>query len=282
MLTVRQHHERLLPSGNSIFGKTVYDSQHTIVGTYWEMTMKKLLLCSVAFVSLGLIGQVSAADLAPRPYTKAPPMPVSPIYNWTGFYIGGHVGGAFNDNSNNFGAGVTGGNNDGRFLGGAQIGADYQFATSWVLGAQVQYSWIDENNNGVVFPTGFTFFNSQRGLGSVTGRFGYTWGPALVYAKGGYAYSDISQNMTFAGAPAAFGLSGGGRDGYTVGGGVEYMLAQNWSGLIEYQYYDFGRSTFTAPVALGPFGSFRNDDQTVKVGLNYRFGWDGGPVVARY
>jgi outer membrane immunogenic protein len=240
--------------------------------------MRKLLLGSVAFVLLGLTAQVFAADLAPRPYTKAPPMPVSPIYNWTGFYIGGHVGGAFNDNNI---AGGVGGSDDGRFLGGGQIGADYQFSTSWVLGAQVQYSWIDRNNNGVVFPAGFTFFNSQRGLGSATGRLGYTWGPSLLYVKGGYAYSDISRNMTFAGAPVPFGLTGGNRDGYTVGAGLEYMFTQNWSGLIEYQYYDFGRSTFTAPLGLGA-GSFRNDDQTVKAGLNYRFGWNGGPLIARY
>jgi outer membrane immunogenic protein len=66
----------------------------------------------------------------------------------------------------------------------------------------------------VVFPTGFTFFNSQRALGSVTGRLGYTWGPALLYVKGGYAYSANSQSMTFAGAPVSFGLDGNNRDGY--------------------------------------------------------------------
>ena len=244
--------------------------------------MKKLLLSTVAFAVLGLASQASAADLAARPYTKAPPMMASPIYNWTGFYIGGHIGGAFNDNNNNFGPTVTGGNgNDARFLGGLQVGADYQFASSWVIGAEAQYSWLDRSNNGLVFPTGFTFFNSQRALGSVTGRLGYTWGPALLYVKGGYAYSDNSQNMTFAGAPVGFGLNGNNRDGYTIGAGLEYMFTQNWSGKIEYMYYDFGRSTFATPVVLAPFGSFRNDDQTVKVGLNYRFGW-GGSEAARY
>jgi outer membrane immunogenic protein len=92
-------------------------------------------------------------------------MMASPIYNWTGFYIGGHIGGAFNDNNNNFGPGVTGGNgNDARFLGGLQVGADYQFASSWVIGAEAQYSWLDRSNNGLVFPTGLTFLNSQRAL----------------------------------------------------------------------------------------------------------------------
>jgi outer membrane immunogenic protein len=79
----------------------------------------------------------------------------------------------------------------------------------------------------------------------------------------------------------AFTTDGSHRDGYTVGAGLEYMFAPNWSAKIEYQYYNFGSTTFTS----GPadiFGTrFRDDDQTVKVGVNYRFGW-GGPVAARY
>jgi hypothetical protein len=62
--------------------------------------------------------------MAARPYTKAPAMAPAIIYNWTGFYIGGHVGGAFRGNSNN----VLGGGDDGRFMGGGQIGWDTQFA----------------------------------------------------------------------------------------------------------------------------------------------------------
>ena len=58
------------------------------------------------------------------------------VYNWTGFYIGGHIGGAFAGNNSLEGSG-------GRFLGGVQGGADYQFATNWVIGAEAQYSWLD-------------------------------------------------------------------------------------------------------------------------------------------
>jgi outer membrane immunogenic protein len=74
----------------------------------------------------------------------------------------------------------------------------------------------------------------------------------------------------------AFTLDRGHRDGYTVGAGLEYMFAQNWSAKAEYMYYDFGSSRFVTPTALAPLGSFRNDDHTVKVGLNYRFGGAGG------
>jgi outer membrane immunogenic protein len=241
--------------------------------------MKKFLLTTVAFVAVGATVPALAADLPARTYTKAPAY-VAPLYNWTGFYIGGHIGGAFNGSSN-FGGLTTGNNDNGRFLGGLQAGYDYQFAPNWVLGIEGQYSWLASNNNGVIFPGGFVYNNDQRALGSVTGRLGYTWGPALLYVKGGYAYSDNNDSVTLAGAPAAFGFSGGHRDGYTVGGGLEYMFAQNWSAKIEYQYYDFGTSSFTTPVALAPFGSFRTDDHVVKAGLNYRFNW-GGPVVAKY
>src|ERR1700716_2218101 len=152
--------------------------------------MKKFLLGTVALVALGATVPALAADLPARTYTKAPAYAPAPIYNWTGFYIGGHVGGAFNGNNGFSGAGVVGSNSDGRFLGGLQAGADYQFAPTWVLGIEGQYSWLGSNNNSTVFPVVGTFSSNQRGLGSVTGRLGYTWGPALLYAKGGYAYSD--------------------------------------------------------------------------------------------
>jgi outer membrane immunogenic protein len=238
--------------------------------------MKKLLLGTVALVALGATVPALAADLAARPYATKAPAYAAPIYNWTGFYIGGHIGGAFGGD-NNF-AGLTS-SNDGRFLGGVQVGADYQFAPNWVLGVEGQYSWLGSNNNNVAFTTGgaaYAFTNNERALGSVTGRLGYTWGPALLYVKGGYAYSDNTQTLTSVGAPVAFTLDRGHRDGYTVGAGLEYMFAQNWSAKAEYMYYDFGSSRFVTPLPFATLGSFRNDDHTVKVGLNYRFNLGGG------
>jgi len=245
--------------------------------------MKKLLLATVALVALGATVPALAADLAARPYTKAPPPVMAPIYNWTGFYIGGHVGAAFG-NDNTFNGLVVGNNNDARFLGGVQVGADYQFAPNWVLGVEGQFSWLGGNNNVVTFPNGYAYTNDQRGLGSVTGRIGYTWGPALLYVKGGYAYSDNRETLLLAGVPQAFAFDHNHRDGYTVGAGLEYMFAQNWSAKAEYQYYNFGSTQFVNPAALAPFGSFRNDEHTVKVGVNYRFNFGnfGGPVVAKY
>lgn len=215
-----------------------------------------------------------AADLPARPYTKAPPMtPPQAIYNWTGFYIGGHVGGAFNgDNS------LVGDN--GRFMGGVQGGFDYQFAQNWVVGIEAQYSWMARNNTTALLPGGALLTDNDRGLGSVTGRLGYAWGPALLYAKGGYAFRENDLSASVAGTPVGLTTNGNRRDGYTVGAGLEYMFAPNWSAKAEYQYYNFGNTTVTAPASIAGT-RFRDDEHTVKVGLNYRFGW-GGPVVARY
>jgi outer membrane immunogenic protein len=242
--------------------------------------MKKFLLATVALVALGATVPALAADLAARPYTKAPAY-AAPIYNWTGFYIGGHIGGAF-AGDNNF-AGLNS-SNDGRFLGGVQGGADYQFAPNWVLGVEAQYSWLGNNNNAVAFTgagAGFIYNNNQRAIGSATGRVGYTWGPGLLYVKGGYAYSDNHETLTLGGVPTVFAFDSGHSNGYTVGAGLEYMFAPSWSAKVEYQYYNFGNSRFVTPAALVPFGTFTTDDHVVKVGLNYRFNW-ASPVVARY
>lgn len=239
--------------------------------------MKKLLLSASAIVAAAALSTSAfAADLPARPYTKAPAYTApAVVYNWTGFYIGGHVGGAFGDNSSIQGDG-------GRFLGGVQGGADYQFASNWVIGIEAQYSWMDSGNSGRVFPLGTSVTGNNDQLGSVTGRLGYTWGPALLYAKGGYAWKDSNNlSVTNAGLPAAYTVDGNKRDGYTVGAGLEYMFAPNWSAKAEYQYYNFGNTTFTSGPADIVGARFNNDEHTVKAGLNYRFGW-GGPVVAKY
>jgi outer membrane immunogenic protein len=238
--------------------------------------MKRFLLSAAALAAFA--APAAAADIAARPYTKAPPMPAVPaaIYNWTGFYIGGHIGGAFEGNNSLAG-------NDGRFLGGVQGGFDYQFAPNWVTGIEAEYSWMNRNTTGVAFPGGVVVTDRQDQLGSVTGRFGYTWGPGLLYAKGGYAFRGGGNNVgvTLGGMPVAFATTGNHNDGWTVGAGLEYMFAPNWSAKAEYQYYNFGSTTFNTGPAPIVGQRFRDDDHTVKVGVNYRFGW-GGPAGPKY
>src|SRR6201989_1972556 len=163
--------------------------------------MKRLVFS--AAVAVALAAPAGAPDIPARTYTKAPVYTAPQvIYNWTGFYIGGHIGGACAGNNSLEGSG-------GRFLGGVQGGVDYQFAPNWVVGAEAQYSWLANNNSGVLFSGGTLVSSDNNQLGSVTGRFGYAWGPALLYAKGGYAWRD-NANLTVvnAGAPAAFTTGG--------------------------------------------------------------------------
>jgi outer membrane immunogenic protein len=244
--------------------------------------MKKFLLGTAALVSFATAAPALAADLPAQTYNKAPVYMPAAIYNWTGFYVGGNIGGDWrNSNALN--------SNSGQFIAGVQGGADYQFARSWVVGVEANYSFKPSNDN-----TGFAFVaprgaglvsnnSDSRGLGSVTGRVGWTWGPGLLYVKGGYGFRDNGSNIavTVAGAPVPFTYNRS-QDGYTVGGGLEYMFTQNWSGKLEYQYFNFGNSQFIAgPVALVGLGSFRSNEQTFKAGINYRFNM-GGPVVAAY
>src|SRR3981189_3034724 len=110
--------------------------------------MKKILLGAAALAVMA--APAFAADIAARPYTKAPAYTAPQVvYNWTGFYIGGHVGGAFAGDSSLQSSDV-------RFMGGVQGGFDYQFHPNWVLGAEAQYSWLGGGNNssGVLFPAG--------------------------------------------------------------------------------------------------------------------------------
>jgi outer membrane immunogenic protein len=243
--------------------------------------MKKALFATAVLAVLGATQSARAADLGTgAPYSQPAPAYVAPIYNWTGFYIGGHLGFAFSSD-NNFTGLAAGNNSNGRFLGGVQVGTDWQFATNWVVGAEGQFSWLS-GNVGAVFPSGFAYTNNQRGLGSITGRVGYTWGPGLFYVKGGYAFSDNNESVISPdGIPVPFATNSDHRNGYTIGVGLEYMFAQNWSANVEYQYYNFGSASFIAPPVLVPSGSFTTDDHTVKAGVNYRFYW-GGPVAARY
>jgi outer membrane immunogenic protein len=237
--------------------------------------MNKLLLGGAAFIAFA--APALAADIPPRTYTNAPAYTAPQVvYNWTGFYVGGHVGGAFADSNSLEGSG-------GRFFGGVQGGFDYQFATNWVVGAEAQYSWLMNNNqNGVLFPGGTLITSNNNQLGSATGRLGYTWGPALLYAKGGYAWRDSNNiGVSQGGVPVAFTTNGTHKDGFTVGAGLEYMFAPNWSAKAEYQYYNFGNTSFTSGPAEIATSRFRDDEHTVKLGVNYRFGW-GGPAGPRY
>lgn len=235
--------------------------------------MKKILL-AVTVAALSSTS-VFAADLAARPYTKAPAY-VAPIYNWTGFYIGAQVGGAFSGSDGYTStAGVVGNRDDSSFLGGGVVGANYQFAPNWVVGLEGEFNGLSNNRYSFVDGGGNAVSLKNDWLASVTGRLGYTWGAGMIYAKGGVAFRDNGGITT-----NSVALVDRKDTGYTVGAGLEYMFAPAWSAKVEYQYYNFDHTNVAFGTAPS-LATYRDDLHTVKAGINYHFNW-GGPVVAKY
>jgi outer membrane immunogenic protein len=215
---------------------------------------------------------------------------VAPVsaYNWSGFYIGGHVGGVW---GNKDWTDVTipaapfnlGSHDMNGFLAGGQVGINFQTG-NWVFGIEGQASWTnaDGDHACTVFRTCRTEANW---LGTVSGRLGWAFDRALIYAKGGLAIIDEEYFVNALPGGVLLASTGGDtRFGWMVGGGVEWAIVDNWSVKIEYNFMDFREDSFnfTTPGGVA-FGVAQIDQQmhVVKAGLNYRFNW-GGPVTARY
>jgi outer membrane immunogenic protein len=255
--------------------------------------MKKLLLTGVA------IALISAPAFAADLPVKAPPMVVpEPIYNWTGFYIGGHVGGAWTDQhetelapgSASFptGTAFTARHASGA-VGGVQAGYNLQFSNV-VLGIEGEWSATDVGSTTTTVSTlnGFVSTSSARtkDIESVAGRLGYAVNNWLIYAKGGGAWSQGSSMGTGTlanGTPFDTTTVTAHRTGWVAGAGFEWGFAPAWSAKLEYDHYDFGTTDLTVFSSRGTTSavasSLRFD--VVKAGVNYRFNW-GGPVVAKY
>jgi len=196
----------------------------------------------------------SAADLAAKPYTKAPPL--SPAYNWSGFYIGAMGGYAFDsDNGGGFGGGT--------------IGYNWQAPGSqFVFGIEIDAAGasIKDSLSGVIFGVLTTVESKVEALGSVTGRVGIAADAALFYAKGGYAWANNKLSVT---APGVTVSDSHVHSGYTIGGGLEYLFTPNWSAKAEYMYTSLGSETYN--FAGQPLDSGSFDFHTIKVGVNYHF-----------
>ena len=253
--------------------------------------MKKLWLAAVGLLAVSMAAPASAADLAARPYTKAPPPPVAAIYNWSGFYIGINGGGGSAHKCWDFLADSEGhlpgpeGCHDatGGTIGG-QIGYRWQTA-NWVFGVEGQGNWADFTGSNVSLLFAPDFNRSKiDAFGLLTGQIGYAWNNVLFYVKGGAAvtgdkYQAFSGGLLLASANET-------RWGGTVGAGLEFGFAQNWSVGVEYDHLFMGSRdvTLTAPL----FFTTEHIKQDVDIGLvrlNYRFGGFGGfgaPVAARY
>jgi outer membrane immunogenic protein len=241
--------------------------------------MKSLLLGVVGLMAVGAAAPAAAADLAARPYTKAPPM-VAAIYDWTGFYIGINGGGASSHNCWDI-VGVREGCHDatGGVVGG-QIGYRWQSA-NFVFGIEGQGDWADlkgSNTSGVAAP----LVNQSKinAVGLVTGQVGYAWNNVLWYVKGGAAVTDNKYNGLVAGAQ--FDQASETRWGGVVGTGLEFGFSSNWSVGVEYDHLFMGNRNVSFATPGGTFTRTDNIKQDVDMGtvrVNYRW---GGPTIAKY
>jgi outer membrane immunogenic protein len=249
--------------------------------------MKKLLLASSA---LGLFFASSAAYAADMPAYKAQPPVAAAYYNWSGFYLGGFVGGSFGRTDMNSVSLGLAGNTDLRgagVLGGATVGLNYQVGY-WVLGVEADYAWTNFNGNRTC-PSTVALFSSQLtchtrvdNIGTVAGRLGYAWDNVLVFAKGGGAWKRGSESITFNPTGQLFDRVTDDRSGWLVGGGLEFGFTPNWSAKVEYDYLDFGTKRVTGPLLPLFFdANVKEQIHAVKFGVNYRFG-GYGPVYAKY
>jgi outer membrane immunogenic protein len=263
--------------------------------------LRRILLASAG--AMALSGAALAAE--PPPYVPPPPPPL-----WTGFYAGLNAGYTFGGNNSTtfttlvrptglgigpvlgppvataFGLGTSGvvSNNNSGFIGGGQVGYNWQFANLWVAGieADIQGTAARSFDNrftiapvGPPFPAGsarvaslISVANAVDYLGTVRGRLGFLWTPTfLVFGDGGLAYGGIHQAVRIdsiftSSGPGfgivnqftipAFGRFSNTRAGWTAGGGFEWMFMPNWSAKLEYLYYDLGRVTFaTSPFIFG-------------------------------
>jgi outer membrane immunogenic protein len=251
--------------------------------------MKKFLLGAIGLVALGIAAPASAADLAARPYIKAPPPMMAAIYDWSGFYIGANGGWGSSrkcwDNTTLAGVFVAaeGCHNATGAVAGGQVGYRLQ-SSSWVFGIEAQGDWANLRGRNVSLSTPANTNRSRiDAFGLFTGQVGYAFNTALFYVKGGAAVTaDRFDQWTTAGNVLVSTGTGDNRWGGTVGAGVEFAFAPNWSAAVEYDHLFMGSkaTTFTAPtgVVLGP-DRIRQDLDLVTVRVNYRW---GGPVVAKY
>jgi len=275
--------------------------------------MKKIMLALSAVAAF--TGSALAADLPARTYTKAP-VTVDPIYNWSGFYIGGNVGGAWNRDPGAAGCidptGVVNGVGcqvvpagtieASGVIGGIQTGYNWQITPTWLFGLEADIQGADVKgsasiNGPFLFSDGslanpaaqYTANEKLDWLGTARGRVGTTFGSVLLYGTGGLAYGHAQLNANLVSAfpftfPASASVT---KVGWTTGAGAEWAFAGNWSAKVEGLYYDLGTTSLaTGPTVsgLGVAGFVRTKDfdfhgVIVRVGVNYHF---SGPVIARY
>jgi outer membrane immunogenic protein len=261
--------------------------------------MKRFLVCGVAFGAL--ITQAMAADM----FVKA--APPAAAWSWTGLYIGGNVGYAWGDTTDpaisfvdpggvigfagyfNAGGNVFQSLNQGGFVGGGQVGYDWQFNQWGVIGVVADYQGAnvtDSQSASITPPGGVTSTQLLSAkidsLGTVRGRLGATAYNVLFYGTGGLAYGHVESSIGFFAPSSPVFFSGTttsqNKTGWVAGLGVSYALTQNWNVGVEWLHYDLGNSTVTgvtvAPGIIVPGASLTASQSItgdlVRANLNFK------------
>ena len=220
--------------------------------------MKRIVAAAIGLLALAAAAPASAADL-PRSMYKAPAY-IPAAYNWTGFYLGINAGGGFGDsNWNGF---LLSNSPSGGMVGGT-IGYNWQGVGSpWVFGLEGDIDWTNINDNvicgGLVCKTQNNYFGTARG------RVGYSFDRFLPYVTGGVAFGDIQANRTL------FPGVSDNNAGWTLGAGIEGVIAGPWTAKLEYLYADLGSVTCSVP-GCGAATNIDLQVNVVRAGINYRF-----------
>jgi outer membrane immunogenic protein len=244
-----------------------------------------------------VLAPAQAADMAIPARSYYVPVPPA-IYDWTGIYLGGHIGGGMlvdsvsqnGASAGGFGLATTGNLRPAGVIGGLQVGANYEFAP-WVVGIEGSFTDSAIEGNTLIpcagtclfgaGPTAITqerFTSQAQWFAAVTGRAGYAANDWLFYAKAGGAWTRVRYTedlLTAGGVTATTQNLNDNRTGFTVGAGIEFGLVENISAKVEYDFYDFGSKNYTF-TAITPV-TVKSDVHTLTVGLNYKFNWSGGP-----
>jgi outer membrane immunogenic protein len=239
-------------------------------------------------VAMGVAAPAIAADLPAAPYSKAAPVWMPAMYDWSGLYVGlnggwGSSRNCWDSTPGGVFAGTEGCHNATGGLVGAQAGFRWQTG-ALVVGLEAQGDWANlrGSNQSVLLPADINRSHVDA-FGLFTGQLGYAINTALLYVKGGGALTaNRFDVLTTPGNALAATATVQTRFGGAAGAGVEFSFAPNWSAAVEYDHLFMGKqtSTFTA-TGGGVFGtdSIRQDADLVTARVNYRW---GGPVIAKY
>jgi outer membrane immunogenic protein len=237
------------------------------------MTMKRLFLATTAVVAL-TAGSAGAADME----VKAPMIYAPPVTNWRGLYFGGVAGvGLFASEFTDFGEFTTPKtvtNKGTTFNAGGTAGYNWQFRSA-VFGLEADGSWTDFNQT-TVGRANFPIQSKTSWYSTVRVRAGWAADNILFYVTGGVAFADFKDTAQSALVPnmmcgrngGSWSCPSGTSTGLAAGGGIEAMLAQNWSAKVEYLYLNLPSVT-TIDVFNKSGDSWNNSAHILRFGVNY-------------